>query len=255
MFKNIENLSIISINKGIAKRKAAFSCRKANSFLLRTSGTVRYDFFDKVITLNPGELVFLPKGSCYNYEVLSDEPCEYVSLNFEADIDTPIPAVYSFSGFPDAEEFENAISDLWKFGGQAEHYRCYAIFYNLLVYIENLEKQTYADKRKSSIIAPAISYLKEHLYDCDLKTEKLHMLCGISGTYFRKVFYANYAQSPQKYILSKRLSHAKALIDNGDFETITEIAIAVGYTDPLYFSRAFKKKYGVSPTQYDKGMS
>ena len=142
--------------------------------------------------------------------------------------------------------------NLWKFGSRAEHYRCYGIFYNLLAYIENEKKQPYINKKKTHIIAPAISYLKTHIYDCDLKVGELHKLCGVSGAYFRKIFYANFSQSPQKYVLSKRLSHAKAVIVNGDYETVTELALAVGYNDPLYFSRAFKKKYGVSPTQCEK---
>ena len=90
------------------------------------------------------------------------------------------------------------------------------------------------------------------IYDCDLKAEILPQLCGISGTYFRKIFQANYSVTPQKYILSKRLAHAKNIIDNGDYDTISEIAASVGYSDPLYFSRAFKKKYGISPSQYSK---
>ena len=58
--------------------------------------------------------------------------------------------------------------------------------------------------------------------------------------------------SPQKYIQNMRLSQAKPIIDNGDFDTISELAFSTGYNDPLYFSRAFKKKYGVSPLNYAK---
>jgi len=250
MFKNIENLNITNISKGVAKRAASITSRKSNSFILRTGGTVRYNFPHKALTVKTGEIIFVPKGSTYNYETLSDVPGEYICINFNADVDSPVPTGYPFEGFQDADEFINTISELWRFGNQADHYRCYALFYNLLAYIENLQRQTYAHKRKSNIIAPAISYLKKHIYDSDLKTETLHELCGVSGTYFRKIFYANYGTSPQKYILSRRLSHAKAVINNGDFETITEVALCVGYNDPLYFSRAFKKKYGVSPSQY-----
>ena len=106
------------------------------------------------------------------------------------------------------------------------------------------------NKKKLSIISPAISYLRAHVYDCDLKTETLYNICGISGTYFRKLFEARYSVSPQKYILNKRQSHAKAIIDNGDYGSIAEVSLSVGYSDPLYFSRAFKKKYHITPTAY-----
>lgn len=253
MFKNIENLKIKDIHKGIATKRFSVSCRKINSFILRTSGCVRYKFSDHSIDVHPGEIIFLPKGSSYEFISLVDEPCGYIVVHFDADLTEATPSAYPFDHFQEAEEFINNLTHLWKFGGQQEHYKCYSIFYNLLAYIENLENQTYEYTKKFNIISPAVSYLKEHIYDCNLKIETLYELCGISGTYFRKIFQSNYAMSPQKYILGKRLSHAKSIIDNGDLDSVSEIAAAVGYNDPLYFSRAFKKAYGVSPSQYAKG--
>lgn len=163
-----------------------------------------------------------------------------------------MPFVCTSEGFQNIEEFTGNLTDLWKFGGRYEHYKCYSFFYELLSHIENLKNRTYADKKKSDIISPAVSYLKSHIYDCNLKTDILSELCGISGAYFRKIFQANYGTNPQNYILSMRLSHAKTIIENGDYSSISEIAASVGYNDPLYFSRAFKKLYGVSPSQYSK---
>ena len=56
--------------------------------------------------------------------------------------------------------------------------------------------------------------------------------------------------TPQKYIITKRLSYAKAILDSGNFETIAQVAAAAGYTDPLYFSQSFRKKYGFPPSRY-----
>ncbi len=253
MFKNIENLKILRITKGTSKNRASVVCRKNHAFVLRTAGVSRHTFSAHCIDTHTGKILFLPQGASYEMTTLSDTPCTYVSVIFEAEIEDAVPAVYAFDGFQEADTFESVLADLWKFGSAAEHYQCYSIFYSLLAYIQNLENLTYADKKHFSIIAPAVSYLKKHLYDCDLKIETLPQLCGVSGTYFRKLFRARYAVSPQNYILGKRLSHAKTIIDSGDFDTFSEIAVSVGYTDPLYFSRAFKKKYGVSPSEYAKG--
>ena len=48
--------------------------------------------------------------------------------------------------------------------------------------------------------------------------------------------------------MSSRMYHAKQMIDSGDFNTIKEVAQTVGYNDPLYFSKVFKKIYGLSPS-------
>ncbi len=249
----MENLKILTVTSGVAKnRHSLVSNRKYNSFILRMSGCTRYVFDGFHIELHPGEIVFLPKGSCYEFRMMTDMPCNYISISFEGDIERAVPSSYSFDGFQDADEFINSIYTLWNFGNKSEKYRCYSIFYNLLSYLEGLENQIYIDKSKFNIISPAVSHLKSHIYDCDLNIETLHKLCGISGTYFRDIFQSHYGTSPQKYISSKRLSRAKAVIDSGDYGTISEIAASVGYTDPLYFSRAFKKKYGVSPSLYAK---
>ena len=252
MFKDIENIKIENIYAGTTKKSSSTLSRKSNSLLLRTSGVVRYTFPDYTLDIHPGEIIFLPQGSQYEFTLLTDAPCGYVSVKLEGDFSNCSPFIYSINGFPDAAELENNLSDMWKFGGPAERYRCYSVVYNLLAYLKNAEKLTYADKRKSNIIAPAISYLKKHIYDCDLKIETLIELCGISGAYFHKIFQANYSTSPQKYILNKRLSQAKIIIDSNDFDSISEIATLIGYNDPLYFSRAFKKKYGISPAHYAK---
>ena len=97
-----------------------------------------------------------------------------------------------------------------------------------------------------------MEYLKLHLYDSELKIDRLHRLCGISDTYFRKIFASQFRMSPQEYVLTKRISQAKSIIENGDFDTIRGVAEAVGYTDPLYFSKTFKKMQGVSPSKVNQ---
>jgi len=59
--------------------------------------------------------------------------------------------------------------------------------------------------------------------------------------------------SPAQYILSLRMVNAQSLLENTEYN-IGEIAEIVGYDNPLYFSRVFKKEYGVSPAQYRKNL-
>ncbi len=252
MFENIENLKIEEIHKGSSKTSISVKERKQTSFVLRTSGCTRYTFPESVVDLKVGEIIFLPKGSSYTAQSIGEEPSEYVALRFTADFGDAMPFVHSLEGFRDFDMLKNDLPLLWKFGGKSERYRCYSVFYGLLAHLEELEKQKYEDKNKLELIEPAISYLKKHIYDSDLNIETLCRLCGISGTYFRKIFQANFAVSPQQYILSKRLTNAKIIIESGDFDSVADVAASVGYSDSLYFSRAFKKKYGVSPSQYAK---
>ena len=54
-----------------------------------------------------------------------------------------------------------------------------------------------------------------------------------------------------QYIVSLRISTAKGYLDNSN-KAINEIANIVGYDNPLYFSRLFKKHTGITPSEYKK---
>ena len=58
--------------------------------------------------------------------------------------------------------------------------------------------------------------------------------------------------TPQQYVSAQRIAHARAIIESGDYESLREISEAVGYTDALYFSKAFKKVYGFAPSSFNK---
>ncbi len=53
------------------------------------------------------------------------------------------------------------------------------------------------------------------------------------------------------YILMNRINNATSLLETTDYN-IAEISTIVGYENPMYFSRLFKKQKGVSPTDYRK---
>lgn len=59
--------------------------------------------------------------------------------------------------------------------------------------------------------------------------------------------------TPMQYIISVRMTNAQQLLGTTEYN-ITEIASVVGYDNPLYFSRLFKKQTGLSPTEYRKNL-
>ena len=69
--------------------------------------------------------------------------------------------------------------------------------------------------------------------------------------YLCRLFRREMHTTPHKYLANLRLEAAAELLRAGG-SSITEAARLCGYQDPLYFSRMFKKKYGVSPREYGK---
>lgn len=249
MFENIENLKLISVSSGISTPKRNRT-RKTSGFVLRTRGETKFTFDDKVIFVKAGQMIFIPKGAVYDFEIVSPEPSEYTLFSFEESFQNPAPKVFSLENFPDANFIAGHATQLWNLGTSADKFKVLSLFFNLLSYLSGIESADYSAKQKLEIIAPAVDFLKRNIFSPSLSANKLHSLCGISDTYFRKIFITNFGMSPQAYIISKRLSAAMAQIDTGHFLTVAELSEAVGYRDPLYFSRAFKQKYGVSPSEF-----
>lgn len=251
MFENIENLKLVSVLRRSNKPFVRVDNRKMHTLFFRIRGSVLCDFGNKALFAREGTLIFIPKGASYTAKTLSED-CVYLGLHFEGDFAVePQPCCYSLESFYEADYMESCLSDLWNLGTQAEKYQCWALFYSLLAYLANTERGDSLHKTRFKLIDPAVDYLRQHIYDGDLKIDKLHRLCGISGTYFRQIFSQRFGTTPQKHIQAKRLAHAKAIISSGDYRTLSEVALSVGFRDPLYFSKAFRKTYGMAPSELD----
>ena len=247
-----DDVKIISSVHRASKPYGKIESRLTHGFIFRIKGKTEYLIEGKRVTLRSGELILLPKGTPYEYTVEASENSLYTSINFQATLANPSVRVYSFAAFHNAAHIAQSFTELWKFGSESDKYKCMSMLYDLLSHLVTFENLDSEDKRKHRLIEPALEYLKRHAYDSDFKIEKLHSLCGISDTYFRRIFESKFGMSPRAYLQNERVSYAKSLIESGDFERISEVSEAVGYNDPLYFSKAFKKFYGISPTAYEQ---
>lgn len=76
--------------------------------------------------------------------------------------------------------------------------------------------------------------------------------CGLNRSYFGAVFKELMGKTTQEFLLSYRMAKAAELLRQPQY-TVGDIGNAVGYRNPLHFSRAFKNLYGVSPRAWRKG--
>ena len=134
----------------------------------------------------------------------------------------------------------------------AEHWRAVALLYEALAYVSEAERIPYSSSNAMSILEPALVCLQERMLDPELSVGQLHTLCSLSDTWFRKLFKDRFGASPGQYVLNKRLSHAKAILESGEYNSVAEVARLSGFSDPLYFSKAFRCRYGQPPSKAGK---
>lgn len=91
-------------------------------------------------------------------------------------------------------------------------------------------------------------YIDTH-YAEELTVQNLAERFGFNPSYLGQLFRKHTHLSLNQYIIQKRISVAANLIRNDASLTVKDIAMAVGYDDPLYFSRIFKRHTGFAPTE------
>ena len=250
MFENIENLKLLNVVEGVSIKQGMYTNRVSHAFVYKCTGASVYHFGGRTLELRAGEVLFIPKGSSYTVRRTSDEESNYVLINFDGVFFETVPGVYSLEGFLEEGLLQTGLARLWLFGAAAERYRCISVFYSLLSFLAKKEVVRQEQTGGLDLIRPAVDFLRGHLFDCELRVGELHRLCRVSDTYFRRVFKANFGVTPQEYVTNKRLAQAAALINGGDFHSIRQVALSVGYSDPLYFSRVFVRQYGSCPSKY-----
>ncbi|QYR23325.1 AraC family transcriptional regulator [Paenibacillus sp. sptzw28] len=87
-------------------------------------------------------------------------------------------------------------------------------------------------------------------YAEQVSIEDLSRRLGYHRTHLSKMFKQLTGVSPIQFLLKVRMERAKELLVGEIYLSIDQIASSVGYGDALYFSKQFRKTYGVSPTEY-----
>jgi AraC family transcriptional regulator len=98
-------------------------------------------------------------------------------------------------------------------------------------------------------INTAVHFIKEHLQE-KISLRDLAETVHISGFHFHRIFKAIQGECPGRYI--QRLRMEKALSGLTANRTLAEIAEQTGYQSPHALSKAFRKYYGISPSEWRK---
>ncbi len=104
------------------------------------------------------------------------------------------------------------------------------------------------EKKTNLLIVRAVEYIKEN-FRTEITLEEVSKEVNISPHYFSKLFKDEMGENFIDYLTNLRINTAKEIMKSS-LMSVKEICYEIGYGDPNYFSRIFKKAVGVTPTEY-----
>jgi AraC family transcriptional regulator len=106
--------------------------------------------------------------------------------------------------------------------------------------------QNYQDRMRR-----VLDHIDRHL-DADLDLDALSAVAAFSKFHFQRQFTATFGLSVHRYVQLARLKRASHWLAYSDAQTVTEIAMDAGYDAPDAFARAFRQRFGQSPSSFRK---
>jgi len=202
-------------------------------------GSIHYTINGQRYSLASGGALLLPKGGTYRWVSTYGR---FPVIDFECtnlNVDTIMPFQTDDPEFC-LREFHR-LQNLTLFPGT--RLEQLSVFYGLL------HKLSQASSPHYGILTPVLDYLNTHLMDPSLTNAVLAEKASISEIYLRKLFSARLGTTPRQYILNARIEKAKQLLID-THQAVSNTAEQCGFSSLYHFSRCFRQKTGMTPTQY-----
>ncbi|WP_194439178.1 helix-turn-helix transcriptional regulator [Vibrio fluminensis] len=206
-----------------------------------------------VVTINPSDIHScnpeqgLDRRSAWSYRMLFVDTLEMAKYQRE------VLATQAFDYTPFSADFERSTRFSHQFG---------KLFSSLQQEDSPLEAQTQflqfvalcfeqPASRNKAAIKPNLKLAREMLLDDVTGEHQLDLLAqqvGLSRYQLVRAFKQQYGLPPHAYLMNEKIKRAKHMLKRGD--TISDVALDLGFSDQAHFQRHFKRKLSVTPKFY-----
>lgn len=108
--------------------------------------------------------------------------------------------------------------------------------------------------KKESVICRVLNYIVNNI-EHDISHDDLARVSGYNKFYFNRFFYSKLQMTPMKWLWNYRLAQAFLKITSKPNQSINSIALSCGFSTASALNRAYKRRFGISPTQTRQGYS
>ena len=206
----------------------------------------------------PGHLITLVPHKTHEYRSDKRKPWEIAWVHFTGQL-APffVKKIRRLGGMRADLGLDDEIRDRWfdlviahSARGPGFEAKTNTALYALLgLIIHRLQLKTRAPQVKKTLNVHRLqTYIHHHLAE-PITLDHLARQASLSAPHFSRVFRKLFSVSPMHYVLQKRIAQACSLLTETSMQ-LKQISRAIGYEDPYYFSRIFKKMMGANPSAY-----
>ena len=206
-------------------------------------------------TARAGDLYILPPSADHYYYSSSHDPWRKIWFNAVGAIIPSLLSAYNPNAlvvFHDAVGGDAYIRALHvaseEMSAASQHAAATHAFLSLLQFLYD----RYGQSAKDETMRTLTNYIEAHLSE-PLSVAELSALVYLSPSQINRIFRRALGVSPYAYILDRRLARAKLLLRATPMP-VRDIAEGLGFCDEHYFTSLFRRKHGITPSAYRRGV-
>ncbi len=227
--------------------------RRSDCFVYVLTGEAEYFFADNAYTAKAGSVIYLSYHSNYSIKV-TDENYTYVFVDFyfENENDTVFEnMICSSKSMLLLNSCFEKMHNLWRFGDFSDKIYCKALVCEVYAKVVKQRFSEYISPAKKQQLENIVEYIYSNVDNSELSISMLSKMLNVSEVHFRRLFSHTYHTSPIDFITSTRINRAKELLENQGF-SISHVAEMCGFHNHYYFSKVFKNRTNMTPSEYRK---
>ncbi|QDR82678.1 AraC family transcriptional regulator [Sporomusa termitida] len=210
-------------------------------------------FFDGVpYEMEPGKIFHGGPNIALDKEVVGGAEWNYMVVHYQVDDSAQNQFPQAFSHYQLDAGYSTRINDLLYrlynvciTPGNLSALQAQSLFFRILDEILTCAGRRHRERGRE-LVEQAVEYMKNHYME-PLTVAKVASQYGLNSKQFAYLFQKHTGMAPLEFLIEHRLRRARELLYTTAC-SIADISASVGYSDPYYFSKLFKKRTGFCPS-------
>lgn len=243
----LDNINPVSCGQHRCKSSHVFGPAIRDYYLLHyiVSGEGFFYSHNTEYKLSRGNIFIIRPNETTTYSASSEDPWLYRWIGFTSDLDLSMALSEDIIYAPECDYLFRLMVGVEKTNASKEYYIAGKIF----ELISLLSHRNEPVNKSHKYVEMAKNYIETNYNFTHISIAEIADNLNLDRSYFSTLFKKCTGKSPQEYLLDFRLNKAAELLTVSALKS-GEIGRACGYTDQFNFSKMFKRKFGISPSQY-----